>query len=296
VCKIDEGHSDQLEWLEDDLAGNSNAGFTVVCHHVPPFSSTTSDTGGIPYLQESVVPLFEKYGVDLVVSGDIHSYQHHVRNNIHYLTSAGGGERPYDYGLPLNGMTLTLLKTYNFSRCRLENKILYVTTYNETGDCIDSFEIYPHDPPRITSNITVETSNPQVTPGGQCRIDFYINTVEDLDEVSLTLLYSKDTPPVILEVIDADPVSEGIQIEQGELGGSIQVNQTDNATGVLAYREEDINGLNGDKVKIASAMLVIPEDARITAMYLIPQVTLIDTSGAEIPRFMGGAKIVISKE
>ncbi len=106
VCKIDEGDSEQLEWLEQDLAANSNASFTLVSHHVPPFSSTTSDTGGIPYLQESVVPLFEKYGVDLVVSGDIHSYQHHIRNNTHYLTSAGGGEKPYDYGLPLEGMTL----------------------------------------------------------------------------------------------------------------------------------------------------------------------------------------------
>jgi len=121
VCKIDEGDSEQIEWLENDLAAHTDAGFTVVCHHVPPFSSTTSDTGGIPYLRDSVVPLFERYGVDLVVSGDVHSYQHHIRNNIHYLISAGGGEKPYDYGLPLEGMTLTLLKTYNFSRCRIEN-------------------------------------------------------------------------------------------------------------------------------------------------------------------------------
>jgi hypothetical protein len=69
---------------------------TIVCHHLPIYSSTTSDEGGIAYLQDSIVPLFEKYGVDLVISGDVHSYQHHFKNNIHYLISAGGGEKPYD--------------------------------------------------------------------------------------------------------------------------------------------------------------------------------------------------------
>ncbi len=298
VCKIVDGDREQLEWLENDLAGNSDAGFTVVSHHVPPFSSTTSDTGGIPYLQASVVPLFEKYGVDLVVSGDIHSYQHHVRNNINYLTSAGGGEKPYDYGLPLEGMTRTLLKTYNFSRCRLENNRMYVTTYNEVGECIDSFEILPDSPPIITSTITVETSDSRVLTGGQCRVDFYIDDVKELDALSLTLKYYKDyaDEKFMLLVIDEDPVSDGSQIGQGGLGGTVQINRADNASGVLQYREEDINGINGERIKVASAILEIPDDAPVTAMYLIPEVTLVDTSGAEIPHFMGGAKIVITKE
>ena len=102
--------------------------------------------------------------------------------------------------------------------------------------------------------------------------------------------------PVILEVIDDNPASEGIQIEQGKLGGTIRINRADNAGGILEYREEGINGLNGEKIKVASAILRIPEDARITAMYLVPQLALFDTSGAEIPHFMGGAKITITKE
>jgi hypothetical protein len=296
VCKIDEGDNAQLAWLEEDLAANSNAGFTVVCHHVPPFSSTSSDEGGIAYLQNSVVPLFEKYGVDLVVSGDVHSYQHHIRNNIHYLISAGGGEKPYDYGLPLEGMTLTLLKSYNFSRCRLENNNMSITTYNQAGECIDRFEIAPQNAPTITSNITVATNEPRVTPGGQCKIDIYVNKVEDLGALNLTLKYYKDSPRVLLEVIDADPVSAGIQVEQGDVGGSVQNNRADNTSGILEYCEEDIQGLTAEKVKVASALLRIPEDASITAMYLVPEVALFNTSGSEIPHFMGGAKIVITKE
>ncbi len=123
-----------------------------------------------------------------------------------------------------------------------------------------------------------------------------MNKIQGLDAVSLTMKYNKDTPPVLLEVIDADTVSEGIQIEQGELGGTIQMNLADNASGVLEYREDGINGLSGEKVKVGSAVLSIPEDSYITAMYLVPQVTLYNTSGAEIPHFMGGAKIIIAKE
>ena len=296
VCKIDEGDSEQLEWLEEDLAGNSNAGFTVVCHHVPPFSSTTSDTGGIPYLQDAVVPLFEKYGVDLVISGDVHSYQHHIRNNIHYLISAGGGETPYDYGLPLEGMTINLLKAYNFSRCRYENNTMYINTFNERGEAIDSFAIVPDMPPVITSKIVVKSSSSQVARGEQCRVDFFINNVKDLDAVKLTLTYYKDKPPVIVEVIDTDPLSKGVQIEQGEMGGTIQLNEADNSSGFLEYRENNLHGLNADEIKMASALFQVPEEAYITSMYLVPQVTLLDTSGAEIPHFMGGIKITITKE
>jgi hypothetical protein len=296
VCKIDDSSDEYIEWLEKDLESNASAGLTIVCHHVPMYSSTTSGTGGIPYLQDSVVPLFEKYGVDLVISGDVHSYQHHFRNNIHYLISAGGGEKPYDYGLPLEGMTLTLLKTYNFSCCRVENNTISLSTYNHLGELIDSFEIIPDSPPVIKTQIGVETSSGEVTPGEQFKVDFYINSVEDLDALTLTLEYYKDEPPVVLEVIDADPLEEGVQIGSGELGGEIQADSADNNSGALEYREANIDGLDSDKVKIVSAVFRVPDEAYVTAMYLVPKVSFLDTSGSEIPNFMGGTKILIKKE
>ena len=295
VCKIDDGSSEQIEWLEKDLESSTAAELTIVCHHVPMYSSTTSNEGGIAYLQDSIVPLFEKYGVDLVISGDVHSYQHHFKNNIHYLISAGGGEKPYDYGLPLEGMTLTLLKTYNFSCCRVENNTMYITTYNQVGELIDSFEIVPDSPSIIKSQIEVEASSSEVTFGEQFRVDFYISSVEDLNAATLTLDYYKDEPPVVLEVIDADPLVEGIQVEPGELGGEIQANSADNHSAILGYHEENIGGLNSDKVKIASAVFRVPEEAYITAMYLVPKVTLFDTSGSKIFNFMGGTRIIIKK-
>ncbi len=117
-----------------------------------------------------------------------------------------------------------------------------------------------------------------------------------MDALTLTLEYYKDEPPVVFEVIDADPLEEGVQIESGELGGDIQADSADNHSAILEYREENIDGLDSDKVKIVSAVFRVPDEAYVTAMYLVPKVSLLDTSGSEIPNFMGGTKILIKKE
>ena len=49
-------------------------------------------------MQTILAPIYEQYGVNLVLSGHLHGYQHHLKNNIHYVISAGGGGRLYDLG------------------------------------------------------------------------------------------------------------------------------------------------------------------------------------------------------
>ena len=122
-----------LAWLTNDLIEHGDADFIVVCHHLPPYAATPDGDGGTGFIQDNLVPLYEQYGVDLVVSGDVHCYQHHEKNNIHYLISAGGGSRLYDYGVPLDGMTLNLSKSYNYIRCQVEDTSMQVTTYNLEG-------------------------------------------------------------------------------------------------------------------------------------------------------------------
>ena len=127
-------------------------------------------------------------------------------------------------------------------------------------------------------------------------MDFYIRSVKNLNEAALTLEYFKDEPPVVLEAIDTDPLCEGVQIEQGTLGGVIQANKANNSTGVLEYQETNIGGLNSDRVKVASTILQVPEETYVTAMYLVPKCRLIDTEDNQIRHFMGGVKITIKKE
>jgi 3',5'-cyclic AMP phosphodiesterase CpdA len=95
---------DQSVFLEQALLAPEAqaAAFRVVAFHQPPYtnlwdsSNVTNCANGGPYdgawtVRSDWVPLFESLGVDLVVSGHTHSYQHGQRNGVHYVLVGGGG-------------------------------------------------------------------------------------------------------------------------------------------------------------------------------------------------------------
>lgn len=101
--------SEQVKWLEGALAA-SEATWKVVYHHHPAWTSDENDYGntwkggsdqGYPPVQQFLVPLYEKYGVDVVFNGHIHLYERTwpIRNRktveagkgVVYITTGGGG-------------------------------------------------------------------------------------------------------------------------------------------------------------------------------------------------------------
>lgn len=79
---VDPG-SEQYKWLDENL-DESDAEWKFVCHHHPPYSSDEDDYGDLWHTSESshgdtrirdLVPLYEKYDVDIVWNGHIHSYE-----------------------------------------------------------------------------------------------------------------------------------------------------------------------------------------------------------------------------
>jgi len=60
-------------WLERDLAAAREKAWRIVAFHQPPFHS--SKTHYDEQRTRVLAPLFEEYGVDLVISGHIHNYQ-----------------------------------------------------------------------------------------------------------------------------------------------------------------------------------------------------------------------------
>lgn len=289
-------NSDTVTWLKKELEEIREAVFTVVCHHMPPYLSTTADDEGSVARQEILVPIYERYGVALVLSGDMHGYQHHFTNNIHYVISAGGGGRLYDYGLPLEGMTLQLEKTHNFSRCSVEATSLHFITYDIEGNILDDFIITKRTPENIQARIELAADKSEVAPGESFTAGVYMVNAAGIDNASLSLSFCKDEPMLKLVVADADTDDEpGVQITKGELGGEVVINQADNSTGIITYKEKGLAGLSDGKTLIASASFTVPPDARATAFYLVPHCTLTNTAGKNLPHFMGGAKIVVKK-
>ncbi len=83
---------DQLAWLEATLAG-SDAPWTIVAVHHPPYSAGYQ--GSSHDVRDIFSPVFERHGVQLVLSGHEHDYQRtEAINGVTYLvTGAGAGTR-----------------------------------------------------------------------------------------------------------------------------------------------------------------------------------------------------------
>ena len=83
---------EQLSWLEQTLA-TSTATWRIVAVHHPPYSAGYQGSNGA--VRENFVPLFERYGVQLVLSGHDHDYQRSdAINGVTYVvTGAAAGTR-----------------------------------------------------------------------------------------------------------------------------------------------------------------------------------------------------------
>lgn len=67
----------QFQWLKRDLANNKNKEWVIAYWHHPPYSagSHSSESSRETKIRERVLPLLEKYSVDLVLNVDSHEYQ-----------------------------------------------------------------------------------------------------------------------------------------------------------------------------------------------------------------------------
>ncbi len=77
----------QMKWVKKDLEANKNKEWIIVYTHFPPYSMTThnSDTeSGLYKVRENVIPILERYGVDLVICGHSHGYERSKLMNGYY--------------------------------------------------------------------------------------------------------------------------------------------------------------------------------------------------------------------
>jgi 3',5'-cyclic AMP phosphodiesterase CpdA len=79
----------QAAWLDADLASN-RLPWTVVYGHKPPFSSGEHGSDGA--FRRHFVPVLERHGVRLVLSGHDHHYERSKsQNGVTYVVTGGGG-------------------------------------------------------------------------------------------------------------------------------------------------------------------------------------------------------------
>ena len=150
----------QSPWLEEDLQQAEEGGveWTVVFFHRPPYASGEG-YGDQPDIVAEWVPIFDRYGVDLVLTSHEHFYQRSFpMREGQALTAAGNlyadpggtvyviqgcGGAPFSDPLPA-AWTASMAKEFGYTMVRVmpgETSSLEVVTKTVEGEVLDSFTL-----------------------------------------------------------------------------------------------------------------------------------------------------------
>lgn len=127
----------QEEWLAAELA-RSRARVKIAVFHHPPFTVGLHESN--LEAQRRWVPLFEQHGVDLVLSGHNHGYEHSAVKEVDYVVSGGGGAQLYPC-VDDRPWLLVCLSANHFLVVEIEGSAVSVKAIGTSGEEIDSFVI-----------------------------------------------------------------------------------------------------------------------------------------------------------
>jgi hypothetical protein len=136
-------NSIQTEWLKKVLPA-STAKWKVVAFHHPAWTcgGYRSNTA----IVQKWVPLFERYGVQLVLNGHDHNYQRFApRRGVRYIVHGGGGAHLYPIErCPSSYPTRRFARAvHGFLYLRATDTELRVSSVTRRRNIIDSIVIYP---------------------------------------------------------------------------------------------------------------------------------------------------------
>ncbi len=137
---------EQLHWLKKVLRNNPNR-WTIITQHHPIYSSKMGRDN--PLMRQVLQPLYEEYGVDLVLQGHDHTYGR--GHNLNYGGRKFGDLGP-TYVVSVSGPKMYDLNFEDWIECAASNTQLYqiikvnkgqlnYQAYTATGELYDAFEI-----------------------------------------------------------------------------------------------------------------------------------------------------------
>jgi hypothetical protein len=153
--------SEQYRWLEKELK-KSKATWKFAAHHHPCFSSDENDYGdhwkgtapnGYAWGDTNardLVPLYEKYGVDIAFAGHIHSYERtwpilnmtiNQKNGVRYIVSGGGGGGLEQAGPQRSWFTVHVQQGHHYCFATVQGRSIQFKAYDLEGRLFDTFEL-----------------------------------------------------------------------------------------------------------------------------------------------------------
>lgn len=126
----------QYKFAKRDLE-QTDRKWKIVAFHIPAYGS--GGHGESSTMKKFTSDLLEPNGVDFVLVGHSHFYQHNLVNGIRHLVIAGGGAPLYT---PKKASyTITQAKKYHYAVFDVTPESIMVNVYDLKGNTIDSFEV-----------------------------------------------------------------------------------------------------------------------------------------------------------
>lgn len=147
----------QYSWLEKELK-ESTAKWKFVAHHHAPYSADEDDYGdswsgitlqGDPAIRK-IVPLYEKYNVDMVFFGHLHTYQrtlpidqNHVTTSkgVVYIQTGGSGGNLEDFAPSRAWFSAKTFRGHHYCITTVNQGILEFRMYDVEGKLKDFFNL-----------------------------------------------------------------------------------------------------------------------------------------------------------
>lgn len=134
--------SKQYQWLEAELANarDNGAEWIVVYAHHPAYSEGWDSPGyqGEILMRVSVIPLLEKYDVDLFFAGHTHDYERGTLNGVTHIISGGGGSSLDSFQQDFDWITV-YAAAFHYVYAEVVGETMYLEARQPDGTLLDQF-------------------------------------------------------------------------------------------------------------------------------------------------------------
>jgi Big-like domain-containing protein/calcineurin-like phosphoesterase family protein/purple acid phosphatase-like protein len=262
----------QLAWLEADLSSTTQP-WRIVAVHKPPFSASAGH-GSALAVREAFSPVFERHGVQLVISGDDHNYERSVPlrqytadgSAVTYVVTGGGGAALYPSGSSY--WTAASASVHHYLYVSVGSCSLEVTARGVDGNVVETFGIDRCEmardsrPPDVTitgpsSGATVSgTIQVQASAADDThvvKVDIYVDGVQKGFGLSAPYSFNLDTTTLVngAHVLEARVYDAAGRTSQSTLPITVANNSGPSSGDVVLY-PSDVSVIQGNWSRLTS--------------------------------------------